>query len=327
MKNLSIGKMRGLQQLANGKGIMAMCAFDHRGSLMRMLSEKHPESVGYQTMVDFKLDLCRALAPHASAILLDPVYGAGQAIAAGILPRDTGLLVSLEETGYSGEAEARVTDLLPDWNVKKIKKMGATGAKLLLYYRPDIDVARRQLDTVQKLAGDCLAEDMPFVVEPVSYKVGEAEANPQNFARVKPRLVIETARQITALPIDVLKSEFPSDLEYEKDKSRLLDFCHQLNEASQVPWVILSAGVNFELFYQEVEIACQAGASGFLAGRALWQEATQISSRKKRMAFLENTVIGRLQSLTELANTYGTPWYTKLKASEVNENWYRAYYS
>jgi len=327
MKNLSIGKIRGLQQLANGKGIMAMCAFDHRGSLMRMLSEKHPESVGYQTMVDFKLDLCRALAPHASAILLDPVYGAGQAIAAGILPRDTGLLVSLEETGYSGEAEARVTDLLPDWNVKKIKKMGATGAKLLLYYRPDIDVARRQLDTVQKLAGDCLAEDMPFVVEPVSYKVGEAEANPQNFARVKPRLVIETARQITALPIDVLKSEFPSDLEYEKDKSRLLDFCHQLNEASQVPWVILSAGVNFELFYQEVEIACQAGASGFLAGRALWQEATQISSRKKRMAFLENTVIGRLQSLTELANTYGTPWYTKLKASEVNENWYRAYYS
>jgi len=325
MKKLSIGKIRGLQQLANEKGIMAMCALDHRGSLMRMLGERHPESIGYQTMVDFKLDLCRVLAPHASAILLDPVYGAGQAIAAGVLPKDTGLLVSLEETGYSGEAEARITNILPDWNVKKIKKMGATGAKLLLYYRPDIDVARRQLDTVRELAGDCLAEDMPFVVEPVSYKVGEAEANPQNFARVKPRLVIETAKQITALPIDVLKSEFPSDLEYEKDKGRLLDFCHQLNEASRVPWVILSAGVNFELFYQEVEIACQAGASGFLAGRALWQEAAQISSRKKRMAFLENTVIGRLQSLTELANASGAPWYTKLKASEVNENWYRAY--
>jgi len=325
MRRLSIGKIRGLQQLANWKGIMAMCALDHRGSLMKMLDEKHPDSVGYQAMVDFKLDLCRVLAPHASAILLDPVYGAGQAIAAGVLPRDTGLLVSLEATGYSGEAEARVTQVIADWNVKKIKKMGATGAKLLLYYRPDIDVARRQLDTVQKLAGDCLAEDMPFVVEPMSYKVGEAEANPQNFARVKPRLVIETAKQITGLPIDVLKSEFPSDLEYEKDKGRLLDFCHQLDEASRVPWVILSAGVNFELFYQEVEIACQAGASGFLAGRALWQEAAQISSRKKRMAFLENTVVRRLQSLTELANASGAPWYTKLEASKVNENWYRAY--
>jgi len=325
MKKLSIGKIRGLQQLANEKGIMTMCAFDHRGSLMRMLDEKHPEGIAYQTMVDFKLDLCQVLAPHASAILLDPIYGAGQAISAGILPKGTGLLVSLEATGYSGEAEARVTDLLSDWNVKKIKKMGATAAKLLLYYRPDIDVAGRQLDTVQKLADDCLVEDIPFVVEPMSYKVGKVEAEPQNFARVKPQLVIETARQITALPIDVLKAEFPSDLEYEKDKGRLSDFCHQLNESSQVPWVILSAGVNFELFYQEVEVACQAGASGFLAGRALWQEATQISSRKKRMAFLENTVVRRLQSLTELANTYGTPWYTKLETSEVDENWHRAY--
>ena len=325
MKSLSIGKIRGLQQLANNKGIMAMCALDHRGSLKRMLGGKHPEGINYQAMVDFKLDLCQVVTPLASAILLDPIYGAGQAIAAGALSRDAGLLVSLEETGYSGKAEARVTNLLPDWNVAKIKKMGAAAAKLLLYYRPDVNVAGRQLDTVKKLADDCLVEDIPFVVEPVSYKVGPAEADPENFARVKPQLVIETARQITALPIDVLKAEFPSDLKYERDKSRLLDLCHQLNEASQVPWVILSAGVNFELFYQEVEIACQAGASGFLAGRALWQEATQIGSRRERLTFLETTVAKRLKSLTKIANDYGTPWHSKLGASEVGENWHQSY--
>ena len=325
MKKLSIGKVRGLQQLANDKGMMTMCALDHRGSLKRMLGGKHPERIGYQAMVDFKLDLCRVVAPHASAILLDPIYGAGQAIAAGVLPSSVGLLVSLEETGYSGAAEARITNILPDWNVKKIKKMGATAAKLLLYYRPDVDVAEKQLDTVKKLADDCLAEDIPFVVEPVSYKVGEAEADPRNFARTKPQLVIETARQITELPIDVLKAEFPSDLQYEQGKRQLLDFCHQLNQVSQVPWIILSAGVNFELFYQEVELACQAGASGFLAGRALWQEATQISSRQERLAFLETIVVKRLESLTELANGYGTPWHAKLEASEVDERWYQTY--
>jgi len=325
MKKLSIGKVRGLQQLANDKGMMTMCALDHRGSLKRMLGGKHPERIGYQAMVDFKLDLCRVVAPHASAILLDPIYGAGQAIAAGVLPSSVGLLVSLEETGYSGTAEARITNILPDWNVKKIKKMGATAAKLLLYYRPDVDVAEKQLDTVKKLADDCLAEDIPFVVEPVSYKVGEAEADPRNFARTKPQLVIETARQITELPIDVLKAEFPSDLQYEQGKRQLLDFCHQLNQVSQVPWIILSAGVNFELFYQEVELACQAGASGFLAGRALWQEATQISSRQERLAFLETIVVKRLESLTELANGYGTPWHAKLEASEVDERWYQTY--
>lgn len=304
---------------------MAMCALDHRGSLMKMLSAGQSQGAGYQEMVDFKLDLCRVVAPHATAILLDPIYGAAQAIAAGVIPRTTGLLVSLEESGYSGEAEARVTNLLPEWDVKKIRKMGATAAKLLLYYRPDVDVASKQLDTVQKLAADCVAEDMPFVVEPVSYRVANKEASPEDFAKVKPKLVVETARQITALPIDVLKAEFPADLEYEKDKARLSDLCHQLNEASQVPWVILSAGVNFELFYQEVELACRAGASGFLAGRALWQEATQIKSREERLNFLETTVVSRLESLTELANACGTPWYARLEAGEVDENWHRRY--
>ncbi len=325
MKKLFIGKLRGLQQLANEKGILAMCALDHRGSLKQMLAEKHPGNVDYQTMVDFKLDLCRVLAPHASAILLDPIYGAGQAIAAGVLPKSTGLLVSLEETGYSGEPGARITDLLPNWNVRKIKKMGATAAKLLLYYRPDVNVAKRQLNMVEKLAADCMEEDIPFVVEPMSYKVESRESNPQDFARIKPQLVVETAKQITSLPIDVLKAEFPADLAYEKDRSQLSDFCRQLDEASQVPWILLSAGVDFDLFYQELEVACQAGASGFLAGRALWQEAAQISSRHERSTFLETTVITRLESLSKLANSYGVPWHDKLGASEVDENWHRHY--
>jgi tagatose 1,6-diphosphate aldolase len=322
MTKLSLGKLRGLQQLANDKGMMTMCALDHRGSLKKMLGGENPEGVSYQTMVDFKLDLCRILAPHASAILLDPIYGAGQTIAAGILPKSTGLLVSVEESGYSGDAGERITNLLPGWNAHKIKRMGASAAKLLLYYRPDVGVAPTQLDTVKNLADDCLAEDIPFVVEPVSYRVKE---NKQDFARLKPQLVIETAKQITALPMDLLKAEFPADPEYEWDKSKWLDFCHQLNGASHVPWIILSAGVNYDIFCQQVEIACRAGASGFLAGRALWQEATQIGSQRERLNFLETAVVERLMSLTELANAYGTPWYTKFEASEVDENWHRNY--
>lgn len=325
MKRLSIGKIRGLQQLANDRGIVTMCALDHRGSLVKMLTAGQGRELSDQDIVDFKLDLCQELSPHASAILLDPIFGAAQAIEHGILPKSTGLLVSLEESGYSGEAEARVTKSLPDWNAKKIKKMGGAGAKLLLYFRPDVEVAERQLATVAKLATDCLEADIPFVVEPVSYRVGEAEAEAQNFARVKPELVIETAKQITSLPVDVLKAEFPADTEYEKDEGRLLELCHRLDKASQVPWVILSAGVGFEVFCRQVEIACRAGASGFLAGRALWQEATGIGSRKERLEFLETTVVERLAKLTGLANAYGTPWHAKLESASVDAHWYRSY--
>jgi tagatose 1,6-diphosphate aldolase len=329
--SISIGKLRGLQQLADSKGIMTMCAIDHRGALKRALNEKNPATVSYQDIVDFKLDLCQAVAPFASAILLDPEYGAGQAIAAGVLPASKGLLVSIEKTGYSGDSTARITELLPGWSVKKAKRMGASAVKLLIYFRPDLkDVASKQLDLVARLADQCLEEDIAFLVEPVSYPVEEGGTSSQKFAERKPGLVIETARQITALPIDVLKAEFPAGIKFEEDEEKLLGLCQELNQASRLPWVLLSAGVDFDSFQKQVEIACKAGASGFLAGRALWQEGAQIRSRDERMNFFQNTAAPRLQKLAEIADSYGKPWYSRLgaengKFTPVTEGWYRSY--
>ena len=329
--NISIGKLRGLQQLADARGMMTMCAIDHRGALKRALNEGDPDAVSYQDMVDFKLDLCQAVAPFASAILLDPEYGASQAIAAGLLPGQKGLLVSMEQTGYSGDRAARITELLPDWSVKKAKRMGASAVKLLIYYRPDLkDLASRQLDLVAMLADQCLEEDIALLVEPVSYPVDEEKASPTRFAEAKPGLVIETARQITALPIDVLKAEFPADIGFEQDEDRLLELCRELDQASRLPWVLLSAGVGFESFRKQVEIACKAGASGFLAGRALWQEGVGIRSRRERMDFFRKTAAPRLQTLAEIALQYGRPWYAKLdgeggRFAPVAEGWYRSY--
>jgi tagatose 1,6-diphosphate aldolase len=329
--NISIGKLRGLQQLADSRGMMTMCAIDHRGALKRALNEKNPDAVSYQDMVDFKLDLCQAVAPFASAILLDPEYGAGQAIAAGLLPGPKGLLVSMEKTGYTGDSTARITELLPGWSIKKVKKMGASAVKLLIYFRPDLkDVASKQLDLVARLADQCLEEDIAFLVEPVSYPVERGRASSKKFAEIKPGLVIETARQITALPIDVLKAEFPADIKFEQDEGKLLGLCRELNRASRLPWVLLSAGVDFESFRKQVKIACKAGASGFLAGRALWQEGAQIRSRDERMKFFQNTAAPRLKELAEIADIYGKPWYSRLgaengKFTPVTEGWYRSY--
>jgi tagatose 1,6-diphosphate aldolase len=329
--SISIGKLRGLQQLADSKGMMTMCAIDHRGALKRALNGKNPAAVSYQEIVDFKLDLCQAMAPFASAILLDPEYGAAQAIAAGLLPGSKGLLVSMEKTGYAGASTARITELLPGWSVKKAKRMGASAVKLLVYFRPDLkDIASKQLDLVARLADQCIEEDIAFLVEPVSYPIEGSGTSSEKFAEIKPGLVIETARQITALPIDVLKAEFPADIKFEQDEGMLLGLCQELNQASRLPWVLLSAGVDFDSFKKQVGIACKAGASGFLAGRALWQEGAQISSRKERMSFFQNTAAPRLKNLAEIADSYGRPWYSRLGAENdrftpLAEGWYRSY--
>ncbi len=331
MKRLSIGKIRGLQQIASPDGILARCAMDHRGSLRSMIDEEHPGEVDYEEMVEHKLELCSSLAKYASAVLLDPIFGAAQCISHRALPDNTGLLVSIEATGYGGGKEHRVTRLLDGWGVEKIKRMGASAVKILVYYRPDLtELASQQLNTVNMVASECIKYDLPFLVEPKSYPVGDEINNPRQFAALKEKLVIKTARDITALPIDVLKAEFPADLHYKKDRSELIELCRQLDRSSQVPWVILSAGVDFELFCQQVEIACQAGASGFLGGRAIWQEAMHIDDARERVQYLSTVGVDRLKKLVEIANRYAVPWYQKLSKSaqelaQISERWYQQY--
>ncbi|MFC1932044.1 tagatose 1,6-diphosphate aldolase [Chloroflexota bacterium] len=331
MKNLTIGKIRGLQQIANPDGILVICAMDHRGSLRSMIDEESPGEVDYAEMVERKLELCSSLAEYASAVLLDPIFGAAQCISHGVLPRGTGLLVSIEASGYSGGKEHRLTKLLSGWSVGKIKRMGASAVKILVYYRPDLkQLAKKQLDTVNVVARECIKYDLPFLVEPMSYPVGSEVNNPEDFANIKGELVIKTAGDITTLPVDVLKAEFPADLHYKKDKSELIEICHQLDRSSRVPWVVLSAGVDFELFCQEVEIACRAGASGFLGGRAIWQEAMYIDDVRERVQYLSTVGVDRLKRLIEIASKYAVPWHKKFGVAahelvHISERWHQKY--
>ena len=88
--------------------------------------------------------------------------------------------------------------------------------------------------------------------------------------------------------------------------------------------------MDFDFFYRQVELACKAGASGFLGGRAIWQEVTKIKDHAVRMAWLDTVGADRVKKLAEIVNKYGTPWYKKMglsadKLAEVSENWYKEY--
>ncbi|MEW6044880.1 MAG: tagatose 1,6-diphosphate aldolase [Bacillota bacterium] len=329
---LTVGKLRGLQEISTPEGFILLAAMDHRGALKRLLDPDNPNAVSDEEMVEFKMDLCRALAPHASAVLLDPEFGAAQAIARGVLPGRVGLLVSLEKTGYAGSDTQRLTELLPNWGPHAVKRMGASGAKLLIYYHPDSPVAAAQRDLVRRVAEECRAADVLLVLEAVSYPLepGMKKSSPE-FARAKADVVVRTARDLTPLGIDVFKAEFPADMSYEKDAKRLLEACRRLDEASQVPWVILSEGVDYEDFVVEVELACRAGASGYMAGRAVWKSVLGVENRARRRELLESVAAGNLQKLATVASRFAAPWHRRLEkaaeklAGSLTPTWYASY--
>jgi len=331
MKKLTIGKIRGLQQISRRSGVFVMCALDHRSGLISMIEEAQHEEPDFKEIVEMKQDMCAAFGHYASGILLDPEYGAAQCISDNALSGRTGLLVSIEATGYEKDPTGRLTTLLKDWGVEKIKRMGASAVKILVYYRPDIKkLAEKQLKTIEKVAAECIKYDIPFLVEPKTYRVEGEKMDSAEFAAKLPEMVIETARQITALPVDVLKAEFPADLKYEKDVSKMLEYCKELDKASKIPWVILSAGVDYETFKKQVNIACKAGASGFLGGRAVWQEAMEITDRTNRSEFFKTVAAKRLMELALIAEHSGRPWYEKLgleyrHLTKPGSDWYIKY--
>jgi tagatose 1,6-diphosphate aldolase len=323
-KQLSIGKWRGLNQISNDGNIFTIVALDHRGSLKQAMNPASPEGVTYRQVVDFKLDVTRALASHASALLVDAPYAAPNVIASGALPGKTGLVVTLELSGYDGESHARRVMLDPNWTVEKIKRMGGSAVKLLLYYHPQSQSAAFQEDALRHVAEDCVRHDIPLILECLSHPVDPGVSkDSEGFAASKPEIVVETARRLCPIGGDVFKAEFPADARYEDDEGKMLAWCRELTEAASIPWVVLSAGVDHATFCRQVEIACRAGASGFLAGRSMWKDALGLTGTA-RVENLAGVAVQRLRELSNIAQTYARPWVDWYQA-DVSEGWYAGY--
>jgi tagatose 1,6-diphosphate aldolase len=324
-RDLAIGRIRGLRACASVRGTFGVLALDHRQNLRRELNPADPEAVSYTEMVEFKRAVVRELGPGATGVLLDPEIGAAQAIVDGSLPAGSGLLVAIEATGYQGPSTARVSRVLDGWSVAKAKRIGASAAKLLVYYHPEATNAEDQERLVAKVAADCAAVDLPLFIEPLSFSIDAAVPRLEGEARR--RVVVETARRLTALGGDILKAEFPYDPGVT-DAGRWREACAELDEASRVPWVLLSGGVDDSKFEAQVRIACETGASGVLAGRSVWAEAATLAP-SERDAFLRSTGSARLARLVDLVEELGQPWDDRpgplVPTPDPADGWYRRY--
>jgi tagatose 1,6-diphosphate aldolase len=324
MTAYALGTRRGLDACASPRGTFAVLALDHRQNLRKELRPADPDSVTYDEMVEFKRAVVRALSPSATGTLLDPEIGAAQCIVDGSLPASAGLLVAIEATGYQGPSTARVSRVLPGWSVEKAKRMGASAAKLLVYYHPDAANAADQERFVATVAEDCRRADLALFVEPLSFSLVDGEKLAGEERR---RVVVETAHRLSAIGGDVLKAEFPYDASVS-DRGRWSEACAELNEASALPWVLLSGGVDDATFHAQVATACEAGASGVLVGRSVWAEAATMDSAA-RDAFLTTTGRDRLRRLAGVAESAGHAWHqrqTRVTTSpRPGDGWYRAY--
>ena len=269
------GRRRRLLRLGGAQGVIAGIAIDHRDSLRVMLERRGAIDLSAARLSSLKLALTRALAPAATAVMLDEELG-GLAIEAGAVPATVALIMPLEAQGYETAGDGATTTLMDDFSPALALRYGADACKLLLPYRiDDPGPAAHQEELVSSTAAACHELGMPLVIEPVAYR--RPHETPKAYADAYPILVLSAVERLQPLGADLLKLPFPVLDVTAIAESAAFDACGAIGEACRdTPWVLLGAGAGTEVFVEQIRLAGTAGASGFLAGRGIWAAALDV---------------------------------------------------
>ena len=336
---LTPGKLRGLQRISNPNGTLTMVATDQNSSMISMMKAATEKATGkaieptYAEIADAKVMLSRALAPHCSGLLVDGAFGYASTVAAFAVPATTGILIRVEKSGSpKNAAGGSISEVEPGWGVGKIKRCGADAVKLLAMFEPDEpDSAERNFQFTMQIYDECIKHDILFLLEPLHfpYKINGTEETKETVAGRKAKTVIDTAKFLSRY-CDIYKAEFPGTFGVETD-AQMVDNLKRLNDACVKPWVLLSAGVDYDKYKKQVEMAMKAGASGILGGRAFWKEFFTYNSPADRQKFAETECVKRVQETDAIVKT-GTPWFAKygltmddLHGVRTTEGWHARY--
>ena len=322
-------KLAALKALSNERGVIAALAIDQRGSLKKMLGAAANKPANEEDIVEFKKVISSELTPYSTSILLDPEYG----LPASKLRADgTGLLVAYEKTGYDATEPGRLPDLLEEWSVYRLKEAGADAIKFLLYY--DIDEDQKINDYkhvyMERLGSECAAEDIPFFLELVSYDAKNDDAKSPEYAKVKPHKVNEMMKEFSKpqYKVDVLKVEVPVNMAYVEGfngdntavytKEEAKQYFVEQTEATDLPFIFLSAGVSAKMFQDTLTFAHAAGSqfNGVLCGRATWANGIEVFARDGEEAGKEwmNTVGKKnIEELNAVIAETAVPYFDKVK--------------
>jgi sulfofructosephosphate aldolase len=272
-----------LDALARPSGTFAMVAMDQRESLRTMLRE-HGHDDGDDRVARFKAAVARELAPHASGFLIEPEHV--EAVAP-LVPH--GLVLAVDRLVQARGAAVEDTSL----DELEAVPAGVVALKLLVIWRDD----ERRGERIA-LARDFVAladrHGLLSVLEPV---VRHED---------RERAIVEAARELGATGCSLYKCQVP--LEGKGDPAEITRHARAIDAALPCPWVVLSQGVAADDFPAAVQASCEGGASGFLAGRALW---TATLAADDPTARLREVSVPRLRQLGEIVDAYARPWREK----------------
>ncbi len=286
-----------LTKLARPSGALAMVAVDQREALRGMFAAHQTTPVPDSQLTQFKVDVARELSPFASALLVDQEFGIDAIINQKALTGGCGLIAAADLLVGPPGGAATDTAIDPDVDPIRMRDIGSVGLKFLILWRNDEspDVRAQLVEDFNKL---CKVSGLPSIIEII---VKAPIDTSKSFNREE-ELIIAAKEAATWKP-DLYKAEVP--FHGEGDLSAITKNAERISEAIGSPWVVLSNGVKQPFFNDAVKACAIGGASGFLAGRAVWADIVGSADIPKA---LREVAIPRLKALAEVVDTYAKPW-------------------
>lgn len=250
-----------LSPLRRESGGFAMLAVDQREALRTMFAANAKEPVTDEQLRDFKLDAIRTLSPHASAVLVDRQFALDEAIATNAVADSCGLIAAADHFSSAYGELVGDSAIDPAVDPATYAARGVKALKLLIICRPDQDPEPR-VEMAEDFIRRCRSAGLISIIEPLSRRPVSGGSFDWNAG------VLRAAAELGALGADLYKAEVP--FHAQESEAAVRDACATLNGLIASEWVVLSSGVPEHLFPTAVRWACAEGASGFLAGRAVW---------------------------------------------------------
>ena len=280
-----------LKDITRPSGGFAMLAVDQREAMRLMFSASGlPAPVTDQQLTDFKVNAAKILSPYASAILVDQQFCYRQIVEQNALAKNCAMIVAADKfiPGNGLPVDSVMIDNSIDPHM--VKRDGGKALKLLVLWRSDEDPQQR-LDMVRDFNQLCHTNGLLSIIEPVVRPPRRCNTFDREQA------IIEAAKELGNSGADLYKVEMP--LNGKGSQQELLKAAQALNDHIAMPWVILSSGVDEKLFPRAVRVAMQAGASGFLAGRAVWSSVVGLPDTE---LMLRDISVPKLHRLGEIVD-------------------------
>lgn len=312
---LTPGKLWGLRRMADVNGVFKMTAVDQRPPIKAPIAKALGQSEApWAEVARFKRLLVETLQGGSTALLLDPHYAIPRAIDA--LSPAKGLIVTLEDSLFVEAPGGRLSANIDDWSVARIKRMGGDAVKVLAWYRPDAapEVCRAQHDYVRRIGDECARHDIPFLLELLVYPLAGDADTTKDYVEMKAKKADHVLASVAefAKPeygVDVFKLESPVNADEADGSAAVQAAFDEMGRIAGRPWVMLSAGAGQAAFRRVLEHAFRAGASGFLAGRAIWLDAfAHYPDWAAIEAGLRGGAAAYLAEIAALADAHAVPW-------------------